>query len=99
MNMSLTIAGEEEGRCGVIHGCIPHGGACPPGGGATASVMASIPVHILSLTCSIDHMYYWLCIRFWIKSSRYLNMFSIAGSLPWREDRVDEEVEELCHWA
>jgi hypothetical protein len=34
----LTIGGEEEGRCGcgvdVIHGGIPHGGACPPARGA-----------------------------------------------------------------
>jgi hypothetical protein len=36
----LTIGGEEEGRygCGVsvIHRGIPHGGACPPTGGAHA---------------------------------------------------------------
>jgi hypothetical protein len=31
--MCLTVAGEEEGCCGVIHGGIPHGGDCPPGGG------------------------------------------------------------------
>jgi hypothetical protein len=34
----LTMGGEEEGRygCGVgiIHGGIPHSGACPPIGGA-----------------------------------------------------------------
>jgi hypothetical protein len=36
MNMCLTIDGEEQGRCGVsvIHGGIPHDGACPLGGGA-----------------------------------------------------------------
>jgi hypothetical protein len=34
--MCLTVGGEEEGRCsiGVIHGGIPHSGACPLGGGA-----------------------------------------------------------------
>jgi hypothetical protein len=35
---SLTIGGEEEGHCGcgvdVIHGGIPHGGACPLARGA-----------------------------------------------------------------
>jgi hypothetical protein len=34
----LTIGGEEEGcyGCGVdvVHGGIPHSGACPPAGGA-----------------------------------------------------------------
>jgi hypothetical protein len=34
----LTVDGEEEGRCGygvdVVHEDIPHGGACPPAGGA-----------------------------------------------------------------
>jgi hypothetical protein len=33
--MCLTISGE-EGHCEVVvvHGGIPHGGACPPGGAA-----------------------------------------------------------------
>jgi hypothetical protein len=31
--MYLTIA-DKEGHCGVIHGGIPNGGACPAGGGA-----------------------------------------------------------------
>jgi hypothetical protein len=34
----ITVGGEEEGRyscsVGVIHGVVPHGGACPPAGGA-----------------------------------------------------------------
>jgi hypothetical protein len=32
-NDVLIIRGEEKGHCdvGVIHGGIPHGGACPPG--------------------------------------------------------------------
>jgi hypothetical protein len=34
----LTISGEEEGQCGcgvgIVHGGIPHGGACPLAGGA-----------------------------------------------------------------
>jgi hypothetical protein len=34
----LTISGEEEGHCGcgvgVVHGGIPHGGACPLAEGA-----------------------------------------------------------------
>jgi hypothetical protein len=34
MNMCLTIAADEGGCCDVIHRGIPHGGACPPGGGA-----------------------------------------------------------------
>jgi hypothetical protein len=37
----LSVSGEEEGRCGcgvsVIHRGIPHGGACPPSGGAHGS--------------------------------------------------------------
>jgi hypothetical protein len=32
--MCLTVASEEEGRYGAIHGGIPHDRACPPGGGA-----------------------------------------------------------------
>jgi hypothetical protein len=34
MNRCITAAGEEGGHYGAIHGDIPHGGACPPGGGA-----------------------------------------------------------------
>jgi hypothetical protein len=37
-NKCLTISGEEEGHygcgIGVVQGGIPHGGACPPAGGA-----------------------------------------------------------------
>jgi hypothetical protein len=32
MNRCLTVAGEEGGCCGAIHGGIPHGEAYPPGG-------------------------------------------------------------------
>jgi hypothetical protein len=34
MNSCLNVAGEEGDQCGAIHGGIPHGGACPLGGGA-----------------------------------------------------------------
>jgi hypothetical protein len=32
----VTVGGEEDGHCDVtvVHGGIPHGGTCPPAGGA-----------------------------------------------------------------
>jgi hypothetical protein len=46
-----------------------------------------------TLTCNISKMCWWLCMKFYIISSRRL--FSSAALSVAQEERVDEEVEVL----